>query len=308
MLRHLCVTALFAVVLIPDWAAACWPRWGGLAYETTYYEPTYYAPAYYAPPAYCQPVYVLPCVPVQPPRVEAPKPAGGSSRVAPPKPPEVRPAANVEAPKIEVAEPKRSGLIDIPKNLTPDATLPPLKADAAPTLPPLKADAAPTLPPLSPPKADAPKLPVLEFPAVPPPTAVPVPAPPSDALIPPANVPMSRTPDALPPLTLPPDAPVAPPTVEAKSSPLKAAARELNVSVYPAAGTATASGLRKVGFYNHTPRDLALTIEGKAVTLPAMSYLHAQLPPAFTWKCAGRAAATATVPADAAGVDVLIRE
>ena len=43
-------------------------------------------------------------------------------------------------------------------------------------------------------------------------------------------------------------------------------------------------------------------------TLPAMSYLHAQLPPTFVWKCADRPAAKATVPASAAGVDVLIRE
>ena len=114
---------------------------------------------------------------------------------------------------------------------------------------------------------------------------------------------------ALPPLALPPDTPVSPPNmVEAKSSPLGTVARELKVSVFPAAGAATTPGLRKVGFYNHTARDLSLTIEGKAVTLPAMSYLHAQLPPTFVWKCADRPAAKATVPDSAAGVDVLIRE
>ena len=80
------------------------------------------------------------------------------------------------------------------------------------------------------------------------------------------------------------------------------------MSVFPASGVAAAIGLRKVGFYNHTGRDLSLTIEGRVVTLPAMTYLHAQLPPTFTWQCDDKPAAKATVPADATGLDVLIRE
>ena len=91
-----------------------------------------------------------------------------------------------------------------------------------------------------------------------------------------------------------------------KSSPLNAAG-ELNVRVIPVAGTSAGmgatNGLRKIGFYNHTKRDLALTIDGKAVTLPAMSYLHAQLPPTFTWKCADKPAAKETV--DVSGMHVL---
>ncbi len=79
------------------------------------------------------------------------------------------------------------------------------------------------------------------------------------------------------------------------------------MSVFPAAGVADARGLRKVGFYNHTDRDLALTIEGKAVALPAKTYLHAQLPPTFTWAHGDRPAARETVPADASGLDVLFR-
>src|SRR6185312_3885769 len=121
------------------------------------------------------------------------------------------------------------------------------------------------------------------------------PAPAPDSLIPSPNIPAPKN-DTLPPLTLPPDTPVSPsPTppkiVEVKSSPIGTAARELKVSVFPASGSVTATGLRKVGFYNHTNRDLSLTIEGKTVTLPAMTYLHAQLPPQFTWKCADKPAA-----------------
>jgi hypothetical protein len=53
---------------------------------------------------------------------------------------------------------------------------------------------------------------------------------------------------------------------------------------------------------------VSLTIDGKTVTLPAMSYLHAHLPPTFTWKCGDTHGAKETVPAGAAGLDVLIRE
>jgi hypothetical protein len=187
-------------------------------------------------------------------------------------------------------------------------------------------------PPAAPPKAE-PVAPRLEFPTGPAPSpagdspkpgaevkppplelpgaaaAVPAPAPAPDTLIPAAGVPALKNPDALPPLTLPPDAPVAPDSsrsTEVKSSPLSG--RDLRVTVFPATGGAAAAGLRKVGFYNHTTRDLALTVEGRTVALPAKTYLRAQLPPTFTWTCAGRPAARETVPADAVGVDVLIKE
>ncbi len=74
-----------------------------------------------------------------------------------------------------------------------------------------------------------------------------------------------------------------------------------------AAGTATGT-LRKVGFFNHTGRDLDLVIEGKAVKLPKKSYLNAELPVKFTWKADGNEAHATTVPDGAAGVDVLFKE
>jgi hypothetical protein len=362
MKRHLCISAFFALVLIPDWSAACGPRGGmpAYAYEGAYHAPVYYAPVYYAqpvyPPMYVQPVYVQPYAPMTPPRVEQskpktgsmiteqPRPIAGSPPVpaAPPKPPEteVRPAAGVDIPSVQPAkpepapaspptpaptpEPKRGGLFEIPKNPTPEKS--PVEAPKLePKLPDLELpkNDAPKLPSLELPKTSDPKLPSLDLPKTPNAepklpsldpaggNAVPSPAPAPDSLIPPPNIPSPK--NDLPPLTLPPDTPVspspAPPSniTEVKSSPL-GATRELKVSVFPASGTATATGLRKVGFYNHTGRDLSLMIEGRAVTLPAMTYLHAQLPPTFTWKCADKATAKATVPADATGLDVLIRE
>lgn len=352
MKRHLCATALLALALIPDWASACWPRWGGPAhYAPAYHAPVYHTPIYY--PCTPQPVYVVPAAPpvIAPPRIEPLK--KGSTLIEParpiaqptpaPKPPQpdpVRPAGAIEAPKppqpaprVEAPparpepapappapEPKRGGLIEIPD----PPKLPPIEAPKLPSLDLPKVDApkppaielpaapgaAPKLPSLDLPKVDGPKLPSLDPPGGLAP-AVPSAAPAPDLLIPVPGVPTPKGPDALPPFTLPPDTPVAPATdkpVEVKSSPLTGAGRELKVSVFPATGTSAATGLRKVGFYNHTARDLALTIEGKTVKLPAMSYIHAQVPASFTWKCGDKPVSKETVPADAAGVDVLIRE
>jgi hypothetical protein len=83
----------------------------------------------------------------------------------------------------------------------------------------------------------------------------------------------------------------------------------MTVSVFAATGTERpAGGYRTVGFYNHTDRDLNLTIEGRAVKLPSRTYLHAQLAPTFTWGHGDRPAASETVPDGAGGVDVVFRD
>ncbi|MBM3981256.1 MAG: hypothetical protein FJ304_13400 [Planctomycetes bacterium] len=319
MKRHLCVTALLALALVPDWASACWPRRGGAFYTRAHYAPVVYRPA----PAYCQPVYVYPVVPAPkaPPQIEPiPKGKAGSAVTDPPRPmvakptpapadPDpVRPVVNTETPKPAPAPEPR------PKKPEPAIELP--KPGGSDNLPPFKLPTpdGPALPPLELPKVGVdPKLPPLELPGKgkePGAPAIPIPAPAPD-LIPAPAIPVPKD-NTLPPLTLPPEAPVLPPlpkVVEAKASPFAGAARALKVDVFPAAGsTATANGHRKIGFFNHTGRDLALVIEGQKVTLPARSYLHATLPPTFTWKCGDEPAATARVPADAAGLDVLIRE
>jgi hypothetical protein len=344
MKRQLCATAFFALALIPDWAAACWPPGSGPA--PVYYAPMYPAPVYSGPIYYpAQPVYVRP-IPSSAvaPRFEPARPSaaptiGPARPIAQPnptpaKPPQiepVRPAAAVEAPKPpapapepkpapESNEPKRGGLFEIPKPAPePEPKAP--AVDVPKVMAPKVAAPEPKAPVIEPPKPDALKLPPINVPTGPetgpklPPLetspAVPSAAPAPDAL-PIPSIPTPKKPDALPPLTLPPDAPVAPDKskepVEVKSSPLTGAARELKVSVFPATGTAAANGLRKVGFFNHTARDLSLTIEGKAVTLPALSYLNAELPSSFTWKCGEKPATKETVPAGSVGVDVLIRE
>lgn len=199
--------------------------------------------------------------------------------------------------------------------------------DPLPTLELPKTDAPKVMPVAPPEPAPAPslpdgKLPPLELPKEVAPKAAPAPAAPTtgaaipsaappipDPLIPPIDVPLIPDPkkDGLPSLTLPPDTPVGGTT--AKSSPLTGARREMTVSVFAASGEKVVGpGYRTVGFFNHTARDLDLTIEGRAVKLPAKSYLHAQLAPTFTWNHGGGQAVRETVPAGAAGVDVVFRE
>lgn len=154
------------------------------------------------------------------------------------------------------------------------------------------------------------KLPGMEEPKAPPvPSAVPSPAPPPDTgAIAPPKAPAAKPPldpGSLPRLTLPMEGPST-----SRASPLAAAPRSgPKVSIFPAASTAaTAAATRKVGFFNHTVADLELVIEGKAVKLPRKTYLHAEVPPTFTWKHGAGSPQTATVPEGAAGLDVVFRD
>ncbi|MBX9625592.1 MAG: hypothetical protein K2X82_17430, partial [Gemmataceae bacterium] len=124
----------------------------------------------------------------------------------------------------------------------------------------------------------------------------------------PAPSPDAKKPDALPPLVLPPDVPGGPsgvvPGSTSKASPLGGP----SVQVLTASGASTAAGTRTVGFFNHTGKAVELVIDGRAVTLPRKSYLHAEVPPAFKWRYNGNPAEAATVPDDAAGLDIVFRE
>jgi len=249
----------------------------------------------------------------------------------------LNPRPRTENNTIPPARPTGSPRSDAPPRSAPMVTvipdmLPPKVAPAAdPMVKPAGIDAAIPMPapaPMNPlviPDPMVPKAPPInplvlpEGPKAPPavvPEAKPMPAPAAPEGIPAIPLPEPRkTPtveknnkDELPPLVLPPEGTgtssgVIPP-ITVKSSPLAGA---IKVQVFTAAGTATGA-LRKVGFFNHTDRDLELTIAGQAVKLPKKSYLNAELPAKFTWKAAGNDAQTATVPDGAAGLDVVFKE
>ena len=104
--------------------------------------------------------------------------------------------------------------------------------------------------------------------------------------------------------------PVAPekkPDSISRSSPLtRGGASGIKVKVFPTKVVVNQeAGYRMVGFYNHTTRDLELTIEGRSVKLPAKSYLYAQLGTAFTWSIGNRPSTRERVPEDAGGLEVV---
>jgi hypothetical protein len=199
----------------------------------------------------------------------------------------------------------------VPKNpLTiPDPVVPTNPPKDPLTIPDPMVPTNPTKGPLTLPDSGSPKgLPPIVVPDAKPMAA---PAPTDAPIVPlpePRKAPKSdKGNDDLPPIILPPEGTgtsngVIPTT--SKSSPLAGA---IKVQVFSAAGTA-AGNLRKVGFFNHTGRDLDLVIEGRSVKLPKKSYLNAELPTKFTWKAAGNDAVATTVPTGAAGVDVLFKE
>jgi hypothetical protein len=153
------------------------------------------------------------------------------------------------------------------------------------------------------------------------PTATPTPAPPPSEVEPAFSLPKlpgipavpetkkAGSNDSLPPLVLPPESAGGPsgvvPESTSRSSPLSAGVR---VQVFIATGSLTAATTRRIGFFNHTNRDLDLVIEGRPVTLPRKSYIHAEVPATFSWRHSDNPAQPTTVPAGSPGLDVLFRE
>jgi hypothetical protein len=332
MKRYVCFVALLGVVAIPDWASAffrpwcapppCSPygygygRFGGYRGFGGYAMPV---------PVYSPPVVVQPCVPVYEVPVAPPRVYQVPAAVAVAPIPAVNPV-KPPAPPTVAADPKP---IPKPAAVKPPEPDPMLRPAGGPTtaLPAAAPSPAPapkpepeTSPLVLPPVPETPNTKPMT-PLVPSATPAPAPAPGTGIKEPeplvPAVKPMPKKPansdDTLPPLVLPPEGPggpsgVVPPVGDAstsRSSPLTAGPK---VQVFTVSGGPVSGQLRKVGFFNHTDRDIDLVIVGRAVKLPRKTYLHAQLPPTFQWKQGDRKAETATVPESAAGLDVLFRE
>jgi hypothetical protein len=255
---------------------------------------------------------VSPNIPAAMPPRKDPPPAA-VTEAAPPRKADPPAAAVTDTPPL----PKFPG-VDTPND---NGALPKLVVPKEPDFTPIPVPKGPESTPVRPavpvpaPAASEPKAPALELPREPGGSAVPGPAPAlPEGLIPSQSVPElpePGKPSTLPSLTLPPDSPVAPQKSVSRSSPL-AAGRDAGpaVSVFPARADrdAPADGRKTVGFYNHTDRDVSLTIEGRAVTLPARTYLHAKLAPTFTWGHGAAAPVREAVPAGASGLDVVFRD
>lgn len=270
MLRQLVSLALVGVAALPVFAQwVCVPQ-----------RPVY------TPPVVC----VIPCppaaspTPLPPPRVTQeptlpmPKPM---PKELPPPESAVRPATGEAVPTPAVPTPA----VPTPAQPEPPKLVPKITVDPAPT----------------------PKIEPLQLP-LPGPIAEPksaVPNEPEAVKIPPLTPRLPGTDSGLPPLSLPPVANES----TSRSSPLSAKPRAA-VEVFPVDGSPLASPTMKrtIGFFNHTDRDLTLTVDGETITLPKRHQVTATVAAKFRWKFDDSPERTTEVPTTAPGVEVVFRK
>ena len=77
--------------------------------------------------------------------------------------------------------------------------------------------------------------------------------------------------------------------------------------LYPAQATEAAPGRCKVGFWNITGRDLTLTINGQARTLPKDRAVTVELERNFVWQITGRDPHSERVPEEMSVFEVILR-
>jgi hypothetical protein len=296
MPRRLGVVAVVSLLLVPDWAAA-------FGWRTHCYTP----PGYYAPPAV---IYVPVCPtlelsPLAPPTVHV-SPAAPPSQEMPrkntqaPTETQVKPAefaTPTPAPPPDGGSETRQSPVAMPK-----PTKPP-EEDAVNKVPKLE------LPLPSPPStpttpAAPPTEPRLELPPIKPATKG-QPAKSETTKPEPTKTESPRTNEGtIPPIVLPQ---LPPPGGVSESKYRPATADRPEIAVLPVDGAPPAGATRKVGFYNYTGRDLELKIGSNPVALPARSYFTAEVPVKFTWQVGSSAEETTTIPADSAGVEVVLK-
>lgn len=63
----------------------------------------------------------------------------------------------------------------------------------------------------------------------------------------------------------------------------------------------------KVGFFNHSDRELWLEVNGETVGIPARNYLLTKLPPKFTWRYKEGKLNEVTIPNTSEGIDLIFR-
>lgn len=71
---------------------------------------------------------------------------------------------------------------------------------------------------------------------------------------------------------------------------------------------ATPSKEVKIGFFNHSPQEILLEVNGESVKLPSEQYVTLRLPRSFTWSVKGEKGREVNVPNDAEGLEIVFRK
>jgi hypothetical protein len=103
----------------------------------------------------------------------------------------------------------------------------------------------------------------------------------------------------------PVDKPVPKPDAPKKDT---AAAKGVEQFVIPAEGKGEPRAEVKVGFFNHSDRDITLVVNGESVRLPTEQYVTLRLPRTFSWAEKGAKATDVVVPPDADGIEIVFRK
>ena len=78
--------------------------------------------------------------------------------------------------------------------------------------------------------------------------------------------------------------------------------------VIPTEGKGEPAAQVKVGFFNHTDRQLVLDVNGQSLRLPKGEYVTMRLPRTFTWAETGAKDNSVVVPPDAEGIEIVFRK
>jgi hypothetical protein len=68
------------------------------------------------------------------------------------------------------------------------------------------------------------------------------------------------------------------------------------------------TGEVRVGFFNHSDREITLDVNGEALKLPSEQYVTVRVPRTFSWTEKGQKAREVVVPPDAEGMEIVFRK
>jgi hypothetical protein len=78
--------------------------------------------------------------------------------------------------------------------------------------------------------------------------------------------------------------------------------------IIPSEGKGEQGSEIKVGFFNHSNREIVLDVNGESVRLPKEQYVTLRLPRTFNWAEKGLKSASVVVPPDADGIEIVFRK
>lgn len=95
----------------------------------------------------------------------------------------------------------------------------------------------------------------------------------------------------------------------AKKEPIAEDPKSVEQYVVPADEKQSKPGPQvRVGFFNHSEREIVLEVNGEQLKIPSAQYVTLRLPRTFAWAEKGRKAKDIVVPPDADGIEIVFRK